>query len=325
MKTHTPSWMRATLVIAGVYNLLFGIVVVLQPNLFFERIGIQTPIYPAIWQCVGMIVGVYGVGYLIAANNPARHWPIVLVGLLGKLFGPIGFVYAAVITDQLPRSFGWVLIPNDLIWWIPFAMILYHAARTNQLHPDARYAPALTPQGAIQRFSDQSGKTIAQRSFERPVILVFLRHMGCTFCLQTLDDLRDQLATIREHGCDPVIVHMTPDSVARPVLVRFGLEGLARVSDPEQTLYQAFELSRGSFLQLFGPRAWIGGLRAMLRGHFVGRLKGDGFQMPGVFVIRNGRVDSAVRHRSVAERVPFAKLAREASGLDACEVPIHER
>lgn len=73
-----------------------------------------------------MIVGVYGIGYLIAARNPLRHWPITLVGLLGKILGPIGFV-GAVIDGQLPLAFGVTIITNDLIWWLPFGLILYRA------------------------------------------------------------------------------------------------------------------------------------------------------------------------------------------------------
>jgi small multidrug resistance pump len=40
-----------------------------------------------------MIVGVYGVGYYIAAYDPYRHWPIVFVGFSGKFFGPIGMAF----------------------------------------------------------------------------------------------------------------------------------------------------------------------------------------------------------------------------------------
>ena len=52
-----------------------------------------------------MIFGVYGVGYAVAATAPLRHWPIVLVGLLGKLFGPVGFI-AAALGDKLPWTAG---------------------------------------------------------------------------------------------------------------------------------------------------------------------------------------------------------------------------
>lgn len=73
-----------------------------------------------------MIVGVYGIGYLIAATDPNRHWPIVLVGFLGKIFGPIGFA-KALITGVFPLSFGINIIFNDIIWWIPFYLLLKQA------------------------------------------------------------------------------------------------------------------------------------------------------------------------------------------------------
>jgi hypothetical protein len=114
---------------AAVYNLLWGGFIILFPLLPFQWFGMRPPNYPEIWQCVGMIVGVYGIGYACAARDPVRHWPIVLVGLLGKVFGPIGFLQAA-LTGRLPWTFGWINIGNDLIWWIPFTLILLHARRS---------------------------------------------------------------------------------------------------------------------------------------------------------------------------------------------------
>ena len=57
-------------------------------------------------------MGVYGIGYAIAAGNPLRHWPIVLVGLLGKLFGPLGFLFYA-IRGELPWIAGWTIVTKD--------------------------------------------------------------------------------------------------------------------------------------------------------------------------------------------------------------------
>ena len=85
------------LIAAGIYNLCFGLFAILLPNSMFELIAMEPPKYPELWQCIGMIVGVYGVGYIIAAFDPARHWPIVLVGFLGKIFGPIGMAVAVVL------------------------------------------------------------------------------------------------------------------------------------------------------------------------------------------------------------------------------------
>jgi len=95
---------------AAIYNLVWGAFIILAPNALFDFAGlprIQT--YVGIWQCVGMIVGVYGIGYWAAAADPKRHWPIVLVGFLGKILGPIGFlqsIYLGVLTPNLVLQFS---------------------------------------------------------------------------------------------------------------------------------------------------------------------------------------------------------------------------
>jgi len=127
----TPAWMTWCLVAAGIYNLAWGALTVLRPAWLFDLTGLEQPNYPFIWQCVGMIVGVYGVGYLAAARDPARHWPIVLVGFLGKIFGPLGYA-GGVIRGEVPPEFGWTLPTNDLVWWVPFALILLHALRVHR-------------------------------------------------------------------------------------------------------------------------------------------------------------------------------------------------
>ena len=124
----TGGWMRAVLLLAAVYNLVWGAFVVLFPLEPFRWAKMDPPRYPEIWQCVGMIVGVYGVGYFIAAFRPLRHWPIVLVGLLGKLCGPVGMAQA-IWQGRLPAAAGWGCLTNDVIWWVPFAAILWRAYR----------------------------------------------------------------------------------------------------------------------------------------------------------------------------------------------------
>jgi hypothetical protein len=124
--------MGHVLLSAAVYNVAWGTFVVLFPSLPFQWMGVESPNYPALVQCLGMIVGVYGVGYAIAAFDPIRHWPIVLVGLLGKLFGPIGFALAAS-RGELPWVAGLTIVTNDLIWWTPFVMVLFSAWRANGL------------------------------------------------------------------------------------------------------------------------------------------------------------------------------------------------
>lgn len=145
--TATPAWASVWLRAAGVYNLLWGAVVIAFPHLLFDLCGIPRLNYPEIWQCVGMIVGVYGVGYWVAAGDPRAHWPIVLVGFLGKLFGPVGFA-VAVARGVFPPAFGLTILTNDLIWWLPFGLMLWDAFVYRRLGDTSGLA--------IQRFVKES-------------------------------------------------------------------------------------------------------------------------------------------------------------------------
>lgn len=122
-----PRWMKLTLAAAAAYNLAWGGLVVAAPQMTLRWIGMDGAT-EAFWQCIGMIVGVYGIGYAVAAFDPLRHWPIVLVGLLGKVFGPIGFAQGLIAGD-LPSAMAWTILTNDLVWWVPFAAILRRAWR----------------------------------------------------------------------------------------------------------------------------------------------------------------------------------------------------
>jgi small multidrug resistance pump len=127
MNKSLQKWLKA----AAIYNIVWGGITVFFPNLLFDLCQLPRPTYPEIWQCVGMIVGVYGVGYYAAARNYVIHWPIVLVGFMGKVAGPIGFI-DALSRDRFNLAFGSTIIFNDLIWWIPFGLMLkeaWHAHR----------------------------------------------------------------------------------------------------------------------------------------------------------------------------------------------------
>lgn len=127
-QTEARPWMKPVLLAAGVYNILWGAWMVLFPLQIFQWLGMKEPNYPEHWQCIGMIVGVYGLGYAIAAYDPMRHWPVILVGFLGKVLGPIGAIQGA-LTGKIPWRFGIINLTNDLIWWIPFTLILLAAWR----------------------------------------------------------------------------------------------------------------------------------------------------------------------------------------------------
>ena len=121
MKTQIKSkWLLA----AGIYNLVWGILSIAIPTLQLDILGIPTSdIVVILWQCIGMIVGVYGIAYIIAATDPNTHWPVVLVGLLGKIFGVMGMLFY-IANGTIPVEFGLTCCLNDLFWIPAFASIL---------------------------------------------------------------------------------------------------------------------------------------------------------------------------------------------------------
>lgn len=125
-------WMSLVLKIAGVYNVCWGAWVVLFPNHFFMLTGMDLLNHTMVWQGMGMVIGVYGLGYWWAAQDPVTHWPIVAVGFLGKIFGPLGFFFN-FINGVVPFEFFYTLITNDFIWWVPFFMILKRAKTSGNL------------------------------------------------------------------------------------------------------------------------------------------------------------------------------------------------
>ncbi len=301
-----PGWMKFVLRSAGLYNLIWGVFVVVYPGLMFELFSMELPTYLPIWQCLGMVVGVYGIGYLIAANNPVRHWPIVLVGLIGKLLGPIGFLWA-VWAGHLPQPMGWTIITNDLIWWLPFAGILWHAFGQSML-PEPSTGPQRDPM--TDYLSDQ-GNSLLDLSRERPTLVVFLRHAGCTFHREALADLRDQRPEIERLGCQLALVHMGKGKNPAESCGAYGLCDVDHFSNPDQTLYWHFGLKRGQFLQLLGPQLWWRGFSSMiLDRNGLGRIVGDGLQMPGIFLINNGRISGSLYHETACERPNYLDFVR---------------
>jgi hypothetical protein len=119
---------RPWLYAAATYNFLWGTSVILFPDWAFHLIRFPPPESPPFWQVVGMFVLVYAPAYAWAGRRPSGHAHIVMVGMLGKLLGPVGFLWALSV-DELPLRFGLLLVTNDLIWWPSFVAYLRAAAR----------------------------------------------------------------------------------------------------------------------------------------------------------------------------------------------------
>ncbi len=303
---------------AGVYNLIWGAAVILFPGPTMEFIGLDhDPIRGMLWGCIGMIVGVYGIGYIAAAPDPVRHWPIVLVGLLGKILGPMGFVIG-LIQGVAPPRMGLTILTNDLIWWLPFGAILWLAFRRGQGR-DAPIVPLSEEQraGRLGAAITSDAHSIDELSRNgHGVLLVGLRHLGCTYCRQMVDDLVKQRDAINAAKLTPVLLHQSEETTAtRASFEKLGAVDFARVSDPDRDLYRALNAPRGTFKQLFGFKVFAALPGAVKFG--TGRLQGDGLQMPGAWVIRDGKVVATQTFDHAGARIDLPKLIADAGAASA--------
>ncbi len=74
-------------------------------------------------QLVGVMVGLYGVGYLLTAWNPIENRNVLTLGFFSKLLGSIlGVMY--VVNGKLPVAFLPILFFADIIYLPPFLAIM---------------------------------------------------------------------------------------------------------------------------------------------------------------------------------------------------------
>ena len=115
---------------AAAYNLLWGAAVVINPGPLLHLAGMSDRGAVPLAQVIGMMVGVYAYGYYLLARAPQRYAAFIWIGLAGKTFGPIGFLYSAAV-GALPWTFAWVCLFNDLIWWPIFWSFALKHGRAN--------------------------------------------------------------------------------------------------------------------------------------------------------------------------------------------------
>lgn len=163
----------------------------------------------------------------------------------------------------------------------------------------------------LQEMMTNEGISLHDLSMQQPVLLVFLRHFGCTFCREALADLSEHRKSIEETGAKIVFVHMASNDIAERYFNRYDLDGATHISDPTCKYYSVFGLVKGNFTQLFGLQTWIRGFSAgVMAGHGVGPQLGDGFQMPGVFVISEGEIKESFIHKLASDRPDYYALAK---------------
>lgn len=161
----------------------------------------------------------------------------------------------------------------------------------------------------LQIMITNHGISVYEHSKKREVLLVFLRHFGCTFCKEALIELSDLRNSEKLKNAELILVHMSTEEIASKYFEKYNLKDVTRISDPECKFYTQFGLSKGTFNQLFGFRSWIRGIEAgIIKGYGFGLQIGDGFQMPGVFLINKGKIITEFKHKYASDKPDYLKM-----------------
>lgn len=162
----------------------------------------------------------------------------------------------------------------------------------------------------IREAITDKGDSLYDLSEKQTILLVFLRHFNCVFCREAMYDIGQKREEWKKINVRPVLVHMSSEDVAGEYFKEFNLEGVDAISDPEQKYYKAFGLGRGGVRELLGLKNFVRGMDISINKKIYPGLRfiGDGFQMPGVFIIHNGNVQQSFIHKSAADRPDYDKM-----------------
>jgi peroxiredoxin len=170
-------------------------------------------------------------------------------------------------------------------------------------------AKAISPE-LMNKYKTQHGETLESLSAKQPVLLVFLRHFGCTFCREAVSEVSELRQQIEASGTQLAFVHLADsDEKARKFFGQHKLEDVPRIGDPSGELYQAFGLLHAKWHQYFNYESIVRMLTAWLQGHWVGAPAGDVERMPGTFLIQNCEIRKAFRNKLVSDRPDYLAMA----------------
>ncbi len=298
----------------GLYLLVLGALLMVAPAFLFRLLGEWNPAPLVVWRWLGAAAAAGGLGIFLSAPYPSRSWRLLLAGGVAMLLMLI-ITISAIISGGITDSLGWAVVIINLIPFLPLAFVLMRIAS----EPAAPITPAPLQQDLnLEQYKTQEGRSLDSLSRESPVLLVLLRHLGCTFCRETLADIAARRHEIESAGARIVFVHMGVDDKAAYLFERYHLEDIPRISDPEANLYRRLGLPRASFIQVYGPGMWKYVIQSvLLDGHGMGQIVGDRFQMPGAFLVDRGSVVGGFRHQRISDHPDYLSIVQ-------CAAPAEE-
>jgi peroxiredoxin len=146
---------------------------------------------------------------------------------------------------------------------------------------------------------------------QRPLLLAFTRHFGCTQCKEMLDELAAGREKIEAAGLNIAVVTQGSPKATAEFAQQYA-PGLFCLSDEQRKAYEAYGLERGGLFQTFlNVKVWQAIARAQKKGYKVEPPPAgqDAMQMSGTFIISTkGQVELPYYYDHIADHPPLDLL-----------------
>lgn len=171
-----------------------------------------------------------------------------------------------------------------------------------------------TPEGwrLMEEVLTNTGERLDNLAENTCLLMVFLRHFGCSFCRETMTDLSQVRDQLEELGVQPIMVHMVSSKLADQILPLYNLDDIPHISDPEKTLYSRFGFTQTNWKHIMHPTVlWRSFMAGVVKGHLAGKPVGDPYQMPGLILYKDKKVLNKFVYQRVCDRPDFINFAKQ--------------
>ena len=305
----SSEWVDITLRFAGIVNVVWGLIFSLFTNPLFRWAQLPDPTFLFPWQLIGIGAIIVGIGYYIASFNVSKNALIVVIGFAIKVAGSIA-IWKSVFTHELSLPLALYFSAKDLLWLVPFSLVLFHIFRKWQAPEKERINPVVPFAETLARFRTDQGYDLLSLSQQQPILLVFLPHEASPLFQEYVTHIHQQRETIVQKGTRLVLVRPNHSEQMLALLQKSGLGSDEYVNDSDYTMYNTFNLKRATLRQVFSPQSWKQGwISNGLAQTNLNELIGDGFRMPGIFLIYQGELQKSYHYEHNTDHPNYALLA----------------
>ncbi len=293
--------------------------------------------------CLSLMFSIQNLFLFLASRNIYTHWMAILgeflrvsvtlvIAVLSFLFltnffqnGEVQVILKNYLSDQfLNLNFVFIevvfcifLILNVMEFFVLLKCLIrvfnFHSKSEDHYEGFFMDQDDRSKELVLSSYLTNMGNTPIQLSKDRPVVMLFLRHLGCSFCKDFIHELNHNHLTVKGMNVNLVFVHMSDPEFANDFFTRFlsnlfpAVNSMAmkveHVSDPRRELYRQFGSKLGSFNQLFSFKMWVSGIWLYFsKGIKLSGVEGDYRQLGSLVLLKNGKVQK-IQHLENAHDV----------------------